>query len=130
MLEYIWKIDNMRVNPVKGEFTDFICEIDWSVEKREDGFIASQSGTALFETPSKLKNWSFTPYSQVTREQAIEWVKDQLFNQLVMLHPKMDEKKNYTPAKYISKLTSVYSQLDSIIEEKKNPKIVTKPLPW
>lgn len=130
MSEYVWKVVNMRVNPVNGDYRDFICEIDWVAEKYEDGFIASVEGTILIDKPPANSEWSFTPYEQVTKEQALEWVKDRLFKEGVMLPPKMDEQKNYTPAKYRSKLEVIEMQLDEIIFEKKNPKIITKPLPW
>lgn len=129
MSEYNWKIVDLRVNPNKEGFNDFICEVDWVVEKVEDGLVASKRDTSLFE---KIPNneWTFTPYSEVTQEQVINWVKEKLSIESVMLPPKTDEQKNYTAARYVSHLESIELQLNEIILEKKNPKIITKSLPW
>lgn len=130
MTDIIWKVKNMRVNPINGDYHDFICEIDWVAEKQQDGVTAFVEGTMLIEKPPANSEWSFIPYNQVTKEQVVEWVKDRLFKEGVMLPPKMDEQKNYTAARYRPKLEVIEMQLDEIIFEKKNPKIITKPLPW
>jgi hypothetical protein len=79
-LEYEWKLTGLRkvdTNVLEG----IIMGTNWTLTGTdEDGF----SGTFTGATPFKVENLntgSFTPYSELTEETVLSWIKDVVLGQ-------------------------------------------------
>jgi hypothetical protein len=79
-LEYEWKLTGLRkVN--SGGLEGIIMGTNWTLKGTdEDGF----SGTFTGATPFKVEDLNtdlFTPYSELTEETVLSWIKDVVFGQ-------------------------------------------------
>jgi hypothetical protein len=80
-LEYEWKLTGLRKVNTNG-LDGIIMGTNWTLTGTdENGF----SGTFTGATPFKIENLntaSFTPYSELTEEKVISWIKGSVLNQL------------------------------------------------
>jgi hypothetical protein len=79
-LEYEWKLTGLRKVDSNG-LEGIIMGTNWTLKGAdEDGF----SGTFTGATPFKVENLntgSFTPYSELTEETVLSWIKDVVLDQ-------------------------------------------------
>jgi hypothetical protein len=97
-----WQIEKMEVKLQEAGFTDVVVTAYWRCTASDQGFYASQFGTALFPAPTQ----SFTPYANLTQDQVLGWV--------------------WQTVNKIQIEEVVLGQLNQQI----NPPLVPLPLPW
>lgn len=79
---------------------DCVKTVHYTIVKTDSGYTALESGTVSLSEPEN----TFTPFSDLTKAQVIEWC-------------------NFD-------LAAIESRLDQKIQAQKNPPIVSKPAPW
>ena len=102
-----WIIERLDAYPEHQGETDVVCTVYWRANATEEldgkSFFATAYGTVgVTINPED----PFTPYDQLTKEQVLEWV-----------WASVDKE-------------AAEASLASQIEEQKNPKVISKPLPW
>jgi hypothetical protein len=103
MISFIWKILSMPCYPqVQGE-QDVVFQVNWQCQAFDDVYSASSFGNVPVTYSSGTP---FTPYNQLTEEQVWGWVNPQINR------------------------TAIETNLQVLIDEQKNPQVVTPPLPW
>jgi hypothetical protein len=107
MINYTWKIKNLWTKTV-GEQQDYVVIAAYDVTGVDGEFTSSLSNTAQFSTSSV---GSFVPYSELTEEIVLGWIKAELGENGVH---------------------SIESCIAGQIESEKNPPVVpvVTPLPW
>lgn len=103
MIRTTWKIVNMVAYPQKDGETDVVFEVNWSCRTVDGGYSAIANGTVPV---TYTAGSPFTPYADLTQDQVWGWI-----------NPSIDR-----PA--------VEANLLAMIDEQKNPPVVTPPLPW
>lgn len=99
-----WIIERLDAYPEhKGE-SDVVCTVYWRANANEDEFYATTYGSMGVTLDAEEP---FTPYDQLTKEQVLGWVW----------------------AGGIDK-EGTEAALAAQIDAQKNPKVITKPLPW
>ena len=102
-----WIIERLDAYPEHQGETDVVCTVYWRANTTEEidgkSFFATAYGTVGVTIDPEDP---FTPYDQLTKEQVLEWV-----------WASVDKE-------------SAEASLASQIEEQKNPKVISKPLPW
>lgn len=104
---YLWAVNGMSCYPEHEGHEDVVFNVQWCCNALEDGI-----GTATYgSTDVTLKpDQPFTPYDNLTIEQVIGWVKEELGS---------------------DKVAEQEAQTLALLEEKKAPpKTVSLPLPW
>ena len=105
-----WAIAQLETAPSEDGLTDVVKVAHWTVSAVEvDGtetYTASGYGSVGFGEPDPD---SFTEYSDITEDEAIEWVKETLGSDQVL---------------------TIGESLLNQIASQKNPPIVVLPLPW
>ena len=99
----VWSVTEMLVKPVEDGKPDVVVTVKFSCTASADGKTAAYNGSIGFDAPGD----PFTPYSQLTQEQVLNWAFERGFN------------KDQIEA-------VVLMDLDALI----NPPVVNKPLPW
>jgi len=107
MINYTWKIKNLWTKTVGGQ-QDYVVIAAYDVTGVDGEFTSSLSNTAQFSTSSVS---SFVPYSELTEEIVLGWIKAELGENGVH---------------------SIESCIAGQIESEKNPPVVpvVTPLPW
>ena len=102
-----WNIVALNSKPTAGSVDDYVVTSHWTLTATDGTYTGSVYGTASFEVdPTKS---SYTPYADITLEEAITWTKASLGEEQVASYEK-----------------AVADQIEAQI----NPTIVTLPLPW
>ena len=102
-IAYNYTIDRILTAPSLDELVDVVTEVDYLYKGVEDGITVHVRGTVVLETP---ESEGFIPYSDLTEANVISFIE--------------------------SKIDLVRNQniIEGLIELKKSPKNVNKPLPW
>jgi hypothetical protein len=100
---YRWYINELDVMPNFNGYSNFITRVVWRYNATNElGISVNLDGQLTFnEAPDP-----YVPYNLITEQQVIDW---------------LDTYQD---------VASLQAQLDTMVEEKTNPKIVTLPLPW
>lgn len=105
-ITYTWNVVQMEAYPEKDGLTDVVFTVHWNltaIDGEYTGYAYGSIGVNL--DPSA----PYTPYADLTQDQVVGWVKDSLGAEQVASYE-----------------ANVLAQ----IENKKNPTVVTPPLPW
>jgi hypothetical protein len=103
MTTFTWSILSMPAYPQEAGQSDVVFQVNWQCQAQDGVFIS----TSLGAVPVTYTAGSpFTPYDQLTQNQVWGWV-----------NPQIDR-------------TEIESNLQALIDEQKNPPVVTPPLPW
>jgi hypothetical protein len=103
-MNYTWSIVQMNCYPQENGEADVVFTVHWTLSGTDGTYVGSVYGSAGVTVDAKT---TFTPYSQLTQEQVLEWIwangvdKD-------------------------AQEANVAAQIESQI----NPTVVTPPLPW
>ena len=97
---YTWTIDNMFT--VDTPEPGFVVNVVWTLTGVDGQYTASIGGNSVFT----VQEGTFTPYDQLTQEQVWGWI-----------NPSIDRPE-------------IEANLQAMIDEQKNPSVVTPPLPW
>ena len=103
MTTYKWVISSMDTAPSEDSLTDVVKTVHYRYQAEDGQYSAEVYGTMACATPSET---DFTAYDDLTYEQVCEWL----------------EAGNNVDAMELN--------LDTQIENLKNPPIINKPLPW
>lgn len=107
MTNYNWVIAQLDTAPQDGELHDVVKTIHWRYQGTEvvgdKTYFADVYSSFACAQPSET---DFTAYPDLTEEQVISWLEDGL------------------------NVTSLKANIDSQIENQKNPPIVNLGLPW
>ena len=101
-----WDIVQLDCYPELDGKTDVVFTAHWRLTATEDTYTGSVYGSIGLTLDPEAP---YTPYSELTKEQVIGWVKEAMGEETVAAHE-----------------AAVLQQ----IEDQKNPKVVTPPLPW
>lgn len=105
---YTWNISALDCIPQVGDMTDYVCVSHWQCQGSDgEGHTGQVYSTVSF--PVDPEKPDFTPYEDITLEQAIAWTQEALGEEQV---------------------AAVYTSIDTQIENQINPPIVSPPLPW
>jgi len=100
---YTWNIVSMPAYPQAEGEVDVVFQVNWSCNAN-DGTNAANSFGSVDVTYTA--GTPYTPYDQLTQEQVWCWI-----------NPSIDR-------------PDVEASLQAMIDEQKNPKTITLPLPW
>ena len=101
---YRWYIYEMQVIPEFNGLSNFVTKINWRYNAtNETGITADIEGMTIYNEETQD---SYTDYYSLTEEEVNLW---------------LDSQEN---------ILELQSKLDSIINEKINPIIITLPTPW
>ena len=103
MTTYVWKVVQLDTAPSDDGLTDVVKTAHYTVDAIDGDYQVGAYGSIGFDAPDPA---TFKPYSELTQDEIVGWVKDKL------------------------DVAEVEATLDAGIENKKNPPIVQKPLPW
>lgn len=70
-VSYEWIFSQFDTIPSLDGLTDVVKVIHWRINATDGDYMASNYGTVTIADPSPS---DFTPYDQITKEQAISWV--------------------------------------------------------
>ena len=104
---YIWDFPAFDCYPTEASLTDVVFNIHWRGTAEDgEGHTAS-----IYSTQSVIQGPDdpFTPYSEITFDQAKSWVQSTMG---------------------IDQVTALQQSLDQMIEDQINPKVETLPAPW
>ena len=100
---YKWVVSQLDTAPSEDSLTDVVKTVHYRYQAEDGQYSAEVYGTMACATPSET---DFTAYDDLTYEQVCEWL----------------EAGNNVDAMELN--------LDTQIENLKNPPIINKPLPW
>jgi hypothetical protein len=103
MTTFNWQILSMPAYPQDDGQSDVVFQVNWSCGALEDRLSASSVGSVPV---AYTAGTPFTPYNQLTQEQVWGWI-----------NPSIDRPE-------------IEANLQAMIDEQKNPPVVTPPLPW
>ena len=103
MTIFNWQITSMPAYPQKVGETDVVFQVNWQCNAQDGEYQANTFGSV---SVTYTAGSPFTPYADITQDQAWGWV-----------NPNIDR-----PA--------VEADLQASIDSQKNPTVVTPPLPW
>lgn len=103
MTTFNWKIVSMPSYAHIDGQSDVVFEVNWSCNALDSTYSANSFGTVPV---TYTAGSPFTPYNQLTQNQVWGWI-----------NPSINR-----PA--------VEANLQAMIDEQKNPPVVTPPLPW
>jgi hypothetical protein len=101
-----WKVEQFECYPGKDGRQDVVFIVHWRCNGADGNFAGTSYGT---QTIAHEADAPFTPYSNLTEAQVIDWVKAALGGERVLQIE-----------------TSVIAQ----IEEQRAPSIIRPPIPW
>ena len=113
MTTFNWTVTSMQAYPQAESQTDVVFQVFWNCNRTEiDGTdpdtAQSYTGSVNGSTPVQYtKGEPYTPYNQLTQDQVLGWVYES----------------------GVSK-ADTEAQVQAQIDAKKNPPVVTPPLPW
>lgn len=103
MTTFNWQIISMPAySQIDGQ-SDVVFEVNWQCQAQDDGYSATSAGSVPV---TYTAGSPFTPYNQLTQEQVWGWI-----------NPSIDRPE-------------IEANLQAMIDEQKNPPVVTPPLPW
>jgi hypothetical protein len=109
MTNFYWQIVSMLSYTDIDGLSDVVFQVNWScnaVEGSPDA-LGSLAASSVGSVPvTYVAGSPYTPYDQLTQEQVWGWV-----------NPQIDR-------------TEIEANFQAMIDEQKNPKVVTPPLPW
>ena len=105
--QYNWTISQLQCLPKVGDLTDYCVVSHWQCTGTDGEFTGQVYSTVSF--PIDPEKPDFTPYADITLEQAIQWTQEALGEEQV---------------------AAVYTSIDTQIETARNPPIISPPLPW
>lgn len=106
-ISYSWVISSMDEYPQADNLTDVVFNVHWRRQASEvDGDKTYSAEVYSCQSMSAPEPDNFTPYDQLTFEQVCGWLDASLDVQ------------------------SIDASLALQIEEQKNPKVISLPLPW
>lgn len=107
MTTFIWEIVSMPAYPQAEDEADVVFEVNWQCQGQDQTadniYRAVSAGTVAV---TYTAGSPFTPYNQLTQDQVWGWI-----------NPSIDR-------------SEVEANLQAMIDEQKNPPVVTPPLPW
>jgi len=103
MTTYNWTIVSMPAYPQADNETDVVFQVNWQCAAQDSSYSAVSAGSV---SVAYTESTPFTPYDQLTESQVWGWV-----------NPQIDR-------------TEIELNLQALIDEQKNPPVVTLPLPW
>ena len=103
MTIFNWQIVFMSAYAQIDGQSDVVFQVNWRCESVEGRFAAVSTGSVPV---TYTAGSPFTPYDQLTQEQVWGWI-----------NPSID-------------CPEIEANLQSMIDEQKNPPVVTPPLPW
>jgi len=103
MTTYTWTIQSMPAYAQIDGQTDVVFQVNWQCNANDGGYQANTYGSVPV---TYTAGTPFTPYNQLTQEQVWGWV-----------NPSIDRPE-------------IESNLQAMIDEQKNPTVVSPPLPW
>ena len=103
---YQWTIQALDCKPEEDGKTNVVVTAHWSVSATDGTNSAGVYGTQTFTLTGES---AFTPFEDLTQDQVVGWVQESMG---------------------IDAVTALQENLDSQIENKINPPIVTKSAPW
>ena len=103
MTTFNWQIVSMPAySQIDGQ-SDVVFQVNWQCNANDDGYQANTFGSVPV---TYTAGSPFTPYDQLTQEQVWGWI-----------DPSIDR-------------LAIEANLQAMIDEQKNPSVVTPPLPW
>ena len=107
MITYTWNILEISAYPEYYNLNNVIFNTVW----RLDGSDGDHSGYSLGVQPLDISNigLSFTPYSDLTKEQVLGWIVDAMGEETI---------------------NTLKSNIELQIQDQKNPLVVKPQLPW
>ena len=103
MINYSWTISSLETAPVDGELNDVVKIVHWRYKGVDGDYSAEVYSSYACPSPSET---DFTAYPDLTEADVVSW-----------LEAGID-------------VEAMQESIASQIEDQKNPKIVSKPLPW
>lgn len=103
MTTFNWQITSMPAYAQIDGQSDVVFQVNWVCNATEDQLSASSMGSVAVQYEAGTP---FTPYDQLTQEQVWGWI-----------NPSIDRPE-------------IEANLQAMIDEQKNPTVVTPPLPW
>ena len=103
MTIFNWQIVSMSAYAQIDGQSDVVFQVNWRCESVEGRFAAVSTGSVPV---TYTAGSPFTPYDQLTQEQVWGWI-----------NPSIDRPE-------------IEANLQAMIDEQKNPPVVTPPLPW
>jgi len=105
---YEWSISQLDCLPKVGDLTDYCVVSHWRCTGDDgEGHSGQVYSTVSFTVDPEKPD--YTPYEDITLEQAIAWTQEALGEEQV---------------------AAIYTSIDTQIENQINPPIVSPPLPW
>jgi hypothetical protein len=104
-LQVTWKIDQVDAIPQLGTRTNIVRIVHWRANGVDDTFTSTTYGAVQLPEPTD----QFIEFQNLTETQIIEWVKTALGEEQV---------------------AGIETDLGRMIENQKNPPIITPMLPW
>lgn len=85
-----WSIDQLKT--LSTEVQGFVSHVAYRVKAEQDDWVIEYVNHLSFETPAE----AFTPYDQLTEDQVLTWVKDELGPlQVVQLETSLKQQMDY-----------------------------------
>ena len=103
MTIYIWQITSMPSYAQIDGQSDVVFQVNWQCVAQDEGYNAVSVGTV---SVTYTAGSPFTPYADLTQDQVWGWI-----------NPSIDRPE-------------IEANLQAMIDEQKNPSVVTPPLPW
>lgn len=105
-----WKVTSMDSYPKLEEYTDVVFNVHWDCLGEEE-YSGSIYNSRVYGVTGLtfVSGSSFTPYSELTQDQVLNWVWESMGD---------EQKSNFEQS------------AQSMINDQINPPIVTLPLPW
>lgn len=103
MTEFTWQIVSMPSYAQIDGQSDVVFEVNWQCLAKDENYSAVSAGTVPL---TYTAGSPFTPYADLTQEQVWGWI-----------NPSIDRPE-------------IEANLQAMIDEQKNPPVVTPPLPW
>jgi hypothetical protein len=107
--EYIWQIEQAQIAPSENGLTNVIKTLHWRCYADDAGDQATCYGSVGLESPDPE---AFEVYEDLTEETVVGW-----------LHATLDAQQE-------GQVAQIEANLAGEIEKRRNPPIVTAPLPW
>ena len=107
-INYEWSISCLECKPLVGDLVDYVVLSHWRCSGSDgEGHSGQVYSTVSF--PVDPEKPDYTPYADITLEQATLWTQEALGEEQV---------------------AAVYTSIDTQIENQINPPIVSPQLPW
>ena len=103
MTVFYWSIISMPAYPQAEGETDVVFQVNWQCQAQDGAYGATSAGTVPV---TYTAGTPFTPYADLTQDQVWGWI-----------NPSIDRPE-------------IEANLQAMIDEQKNPPVVTPPLPW